>query len=360
MKSLLNKNPIISICIPVYNGEKYLSETLTAIANQTYENIEIIIVDDNSTDNSKDIIQDFTHSIFRLIKIRNHDNLGLLSNWKKCVDLANGDWIKFVFQDDVLEKDCVKEMILTAQRTGKHLICGHKTYFFSEEIKVRTIISYKYIEYTNKAFTNNKENIEPLHFYDFFIRNLSRNFLGEPSCFLINKKLIERYGDFNKNLIQLLDYELYARISANEGLAYSKNAHIKFRVHNNSETFRNRGLKQLRSSRLDQIIFLYTILNNKNYINFLSHSREALHFNYIEALLANHLKKAHSIISKSKEAEITSQWNETASACPNITDYLSNFHIKDIMIITFCKTYINVRHALHNASILRKAIQSIW
>jgi glycosyltransferase involved in cell wall biosynthesis len=76
-------NPLISVCIPVYNGAAYLEDCLQSVIAQTYSNIEILLVDDGSTDDSISIIEKFSQKDSRIRLVRNQKNLGLTGNWIK-------------------------------------------------------------------------------------------------------------------------------------------------------------------------------------------------------------------------------------------------------------------------------------
>ena len=103
----LNKN--VSICIPTYNNEKYISETLKSILNQTYQNFEIIIADDASKDRTVEIIKSFHDPRIKLFK--NIANSGITANWNRSINLATGDYIKLVCGDDILYPTCIENQI---------------------------------------------------------------------------------------------------------------------------------------------------------------------------------------------------------------------------------------------------------
>ena len=102
--------PKISVLIPIYNVDKYLEECLESIINQTEKNIEIICVEDGSTDNSSLILEQYQNSDNR-IKIIWHDkNQGLCKSRKDAVICACGEYIMFVDSDDYLDKNACEEL----------------------------------------------------------------------------------------------------------------------------------------------------------------------------------------------------------------------------------------------------------
>lgn len=95
--------PLISIALCTYNGAKYLNEQLTSIVNQTYPNIEIVIVDDGSVDDTIAIIQTFKKSYDNIKLYQNIQNLGFNKNFEKAINLTTGDYIAISDQDDIWE-----------------------------------------------------------------------------------------------------------------------------------------------------------------------------------------------------------------------------------------------------------------
>jgi len=81
-------NPAVTVLMPVYNGEKFLSEAIDSILNQTYENIEFLIIADCSTDKSRDIISSYQDKRIRFIK--NKKNIGQSNTMNKGIELSNG------------------------------------------------------------------------------------------------------------------------------------------------------------------------------------------------------------------------------------------------------------------------------
>lgn len=102
-------NKLISIIMPVYNAEKYLNRSIESIMNQTYNNIEIILVNDGSTDNSLEICTNYQEKDNR-IKLINQENKGVSFARNKGIDEATGDYIMFIDSDDYIEKNMIEDM----------------------------------------------------------------------------------------------------------------------------------------------------------------------------------------------------------------------------------------------------------
>lgn len=102
---------LVSIIIPTFNRAEYLSETITSALNQTYKNIEIIIVDNNSSDSSWKLIESFSRKHGNIICKRNSINIGPVKNWLECAKMASGEYIKFLFSDDLLAPRCIERLV---------------------------------------------------------------------------------------------------------------------------------------------------------------------------------------------------------------------------------------------------------
>ena len=95
------QQPKVSVIVPVYNVEKYLKQCLDSIVNQTYKNLEIIIVNDGTKDNSMKIVEEYLQD--KRIKVINKENGGLSSARNRGIEEATGEYISFVDSDDYID-----------------------------------------------------------------------------------------------------------------------------------------------------------------------------------------------------------------------------------------------------------------
>jgi glycosyltransferase involved in cell wall biosynthesis len=107
--------PLVSICVPVFNSEHFIHETILSAINQSYENIEVIITDNNSTDNTWSIINSFNDK--RIIKVKNDINYGMNENYRQAFSLAKGEYITFLCGDDVLNKSAIHKQVNLLEKT---------------------------------------------------------------------------------------------------------------------------------------------------------------------------------------------------------------------------------------------------
>lgn len=107
----MKKNQLVSIMIPVYNRESIISQTLDCAINQTYKNIEIIVSDNCSTDNTWSVLEDYAKKDTRIKIFKNEINLGPVLNWKVCIDKLKGEYTKILWSDDLISVDFVEKTI---------------------------------------------------------------------------------------------------------------------------------------------------------------------------------------------------------------------------------------------------------
>ena len=98
---------LISIIVPLYNSGKYVGECIESLISQTYKNIEIILVDDGSTDNAGKICDEYAQKDDRIIVIHK-ENTGVADSRNRGLDIAKGDFIHFADSDDVMNKRLIE------------------------------------------------------------------------------------------------------------------------------------------------------------------------------------------------------------------------------------------------------------
>lgn len=115
----------VSIIVPVYNASKYLKTCMNSLVNQTLDGIEIIAIDDGSQDNSSDILEQYKDNYQGKVKIIHTLNNGVGAARNKGLDLAGGEFVKFVDADDYLNLDILERMYIIAKENGVSLVRGN-------------------------------------------------------------------------------------------------------------------------------------------------------------------------------------------------------------------------------------------
>lgn len=248
----------VSICIPTYNGARYLEACLDSVLGQTYEDIEILAVDDGSTDATFEILERYAASDQRIRLVRNKHNLGLVGNWNRCIEMARGKWIKFLFQDDLLEPTCIEKMLALGEKTGCPLVVCRRDFIF-EDVPASTHDVYQRFtsDISMDAVMKDREYLTSEQFCDVTLRfGSANNFVGEPSSTLIRHDLFQRLEGFNPALVQLCDLEFWLRVGVNYGIAYILETLTHFRVHAASATSNNSARQQFHKDVVDPLLLL--------------------------------------------------------------------------------------------------------
>ena len=135
---------MISVIIPVYNVENYLEECLKSVQNQTYTNIEVLLVNDGSTDNSKQICERYCQEDSRFLLI-NQENQGLSAARNKGVEISTGEYIVFVDSDDSIKTNYLEKLMQ----------------YMAEDVDiVECIFTVKKMEFLNEIGLKNKVRIK--------------------------------------------------------------------------------------------------------------------------------------------------------------------------------------------------------
>lgn len=139
-KSRLSQDLLVTIFVPVFNGEKYLNETLSSIKNQTYSNIEVLLVDDSSTDGSKIILDKFGNEDDRF-KVFLKENGGMAaSSWNYIKPEIKGDFVFYSSQDDVFSLDLVEKMVQKQLETKADMVLPDMEYYYENGKNNKNII----------------------------------------------------------------------------------------------------------------------------------------------------------------------------------------------------------------------------
>lgn len=137
---------LVSIIIPVYNVRNYLKDCIDSVINQTYKNIEILLIDDGSVDGSSEICDEYKTLDSRIVVI--HKKNGGLSDARNVgIDLCKGDYIYFLDSDDYLEKDAIEILLNSCEYFGKQIALTNYRMFIGEIVEEKNIEKkYEYEE----------------------------------------------------------------------------------------------------------------------------------------------------------------------------------------------------------------------
>ena len=199
------KNPLVSICIPIYNTEKYVDETLDYVLNQTYKNLEVIFSDNCSTDKTVEIIKKYNDPRIKLYQ--NPENKGLVYNFEKALSYATGKYMMLLGADDGMDYTAVEKCIKILEDNNYKdiVICNTYIKIYNDESK---------LVHTKKFLLGGGG---PLSSYWGIRSNLfwGSNIIGEPNGTLFKREAYEKipnpkYKNANKWTMDLdMKYEIF-------------------------------------------------------------------------------------------------------------------------------------------------------
>ena len=219
---------LISVVVTCYNHENYIEQCLRSIFKQTYRNIELIVLDDGSTDNSSEIIKEVLKESPFVTTFESHENIGVVRTRNKGLILLNGDYFLFVDSDDFLDETYVEELYECAiNRQADIVYCDlfnfekNEVYLKAQEFGIHSILVSNYISncsLVKKAIlkgTYYDETLsgKKLEDYDFFLNLIINN--GAKAVYQPNAKL--NYRVFEKDSISKRDsvryhFEIYLEV----------------------------------------------------------------------------------------------------------------------------------------------------
>ena len=204
-------DPLISIILPVFNGENYLTQSIESCLNQTYSNIELIIIDDCSYDRTPEIIEKYTLRDNRVRLLKNTENLKLPKSLNVGHDVAKGKFITWTSHDNIFNEDALELMYHEIQR-------------YSVDIVYADMIIINEQNDFEKFFKN--PEIEDILFC---------NPVG--ACFLYKREVYLKLNGYNDKLFLVEDYDFWLRGYLNFSFFHIPKYLYKFRVHSDSLSF---------------------------------------------------------------------------------------------------------------------------
>lgn len=270
----MNAIPKIAICIPTYNGEAYLHECLESCINQSFQDYEIVICDDGSTDGTVAIIDSYINRSSRIKFLKNDKNLGLVGNWNRCLAASNAEWIKFVFQDDYISQDCLQEFFEQVGPDTK-LVISKRNFVLPQDV---VDADKDYYNHSVRTLENtghyNGNHFSARIISTLAVHNICLNFMAEPSLVMFKKDVINLIGDFDSDFKQICDLEFLQRLGTNFGLQYLPKKNCFFRIHQQSTTVKNVNANYFYLRHIEPVLLAHKMLYAEVYGNF----RQSLSF----------------------------------------------------------------------------------
>jgi glycosyltransferase involved in cell wall biosynthesis len=198
---------LVSIIIPCYNGEAYLQEAIESALAQTYRPVEVIVVDDGSTDRSSEIAQKLPVRYIR------QPNRGLTKSRNLGVRKSRGSYVVFLDADDRLKPDAVK--------TGLRVLAGHPECAMA-------VGDHIFVSREGRQIAGSRKECLPASHYEALLKS---NFIEMISTVLFRRSVLEDVGGFDTKLRVAEDYELYLRIARDYPICCHSTVVAEYRMH---------------------------------------------------------------------------------------------------------------------------------
>lgn len=220
--------PLVSICIPVYNCERYIAEAINSALNQDYPNIEIIVIDNNSSDDSAKIADQFVPMGIKVF--RNSNNIGMGGNWNKCLRKSNGEFIKILPADDFIASTCISEQLDAFRGEFDQIsfvACSRRVVDQNGKYLLKRVNN----DLKNNKINSKKEVLE-------LIFKSATNIIGEPGAVLLKRDAVINCGDFRESSGFLIDLDYWVRMLDFGNLLYIDRPISTFRINPGSDSVR--------------------------------------------------------------------------------------------------------------------------
>ena len=190
---MVNNVPKVSVIIPSYNSAAFMDEAIQSVLNQTFENFELIIVDDCSPDDTDSVVQKYLGDK-RISYYKNASNLGLSGNWNKALKYAKGDYVKFLCSDDKFHPQLLEKfVVIMDQYPEVSLVSSYREEFGLAGVKNEP--PFAHLQKGQKIIVESLKE---------------RNWIGEPTCVMFRKENL-KFGEFNPQYIYYIDWDMWLR-----------------------------------------------------------------------------------------------------------------------------------------------------
>ena len=224
------KNPAVSVIIPTYNRAHLIGRAIKSVLNQTYQDFEIIVIDDGSTDDTEEVVRSFPCK--RIIYIKHKKNKGVSLARNTGIKVAKGKYIAFLDSDDEWLPEKLDKQIKVLQNESPEVGVVYSNLCYIDE-------SGKNM---NKLLNHKKEG----YIYEDL---LGRNYVGAPSTLLIRKECFNQVGLFDDLLNAQEDWDMWIRIAKYYRFSLIKVPLVKYRKHSD-QISKNLSIKIITANRI--------------------------------------------------------------------------------------------------------------
>ena len=256
----------ISVCIPVYNGERWLGDAIRSVLDQTRSDFELLIVDNHSSDGSFELASEAARSDSRVRVVENPQTIGAVPNHNRCLALAEGELVKFLHHDDRLRADCLERMAAVFEANPSVGLVFSRREILLDDPSDPAAQEWKHEhEVLHEGFGRLQEVNDGRallgRYLPIFGEADYANWIGEPSAVMVRRLAVEQVGGFDERVRQSFDIELWLRLLAAHDAGFVDEPLASFRHHGASLTA---DIAVRRDDWLDRLWILEGLLEDAN------------------------------------------------------------------------------------------------
>lgn len=289
------KNELISIIIPVFNNEKWFERCISSVINQSYRNIEIIIINDCSIDNVESIILKYKNLDDRIVYVKNDKNIGVGYSRNRGINLSKGNYIYFLDSDDYIEKDTIELLYNNIKST---------------DVYCSMLAGYKEIDGIRTESHRSIEDLELLKSPSVCIRLFNKKYIKDSKILFSNIKV----GEDLEFIFKLLIF--------NNNVSYVDKALFTYVIHSDS------SIRSYTDSQLDTLKAMDSIVEYAKKIDKYDEFKSKIEFVAVDHILVGTISRILRIVNY-KESDISKCINYINN---NFPEWKNNVFVKKYIL----------------------------
>lgn len=227
--------PLISVIIPVYNGEKTIQETIESVLNQTFIDLELIVINDGSQDATLKVVERIQDS---RLKVFSYPNAGQSTSRNRGISLATGEYISFIDADDLWTPDKLEAQLKALQANPK------------------AAVAYSWTDWIDESSHNLGKGSRNTEQGEVFAKLLLNDFVANGSNVLIRRQALNEVGGFDASVTPAEDWDMWLRLAVHYEFVAVQSPQVLYRISPNSASF---NVWKMETSSLRVIEKAYTI-----------------------------------------------------------------------------------------------------
>ena len=317
------KKPLVTILLPVYNGEKYLRDAIQSVLDQTYKDFEFLIINDCSSDKTDEIVKSFDDPRIRYIV--HNENKRLIYTLNEGISLANGKYLARIDADDLAFNTRIEEQVSFLEKNLDYVLIGTKVNLIKDDQNTDETIDY---------FTDDVDLKFALCFYNPFVH---------PSIMMRLEIIQYKNLFFDYNFVHAEDYEFWTRLSIHGKIANLNTTLNFYRIHNNQISNIYADIQQDQTNRI-QLKYLNNILNDfteDERLSIFNHKTDFISSFKIESLLK--FSKSIKLDGPAKKRYIVKEIKQLIFQNEDISLHLL---IRSLLFLSFNRDFLTSRQLI--------------